>query len=226
MAAPTSPYLPAWTELAERAEIGNGSRLLDVGCGEGAFCEFAAARGAAVHGLDGEPERIALAAQRVPQGDFRIGLIEDLPWPDRTFDVVTGLNAFQYALDVERALAEARRVTHGGGRIAICKWGEPKDNEFFAFLGSLGAGRVSHERLPATDPVQDAMGRIRLDVLATGTVAAPMEMADAAALESALDAAGIVRGARARVATAAAPYRQEDGGYRFENRLRYWIARP
>jgi SAM-dependent methyltransferase len=224
MATPTSPYLPAWRELAKRTEIGNGTRLLDVGCGEGAFCAFAAARGAAVHGLDAEPERIAIATERMPQGDFRIGLMEDLPWGDRTFDVVTGLNAFQYALDVERALAEARRVTRAGGRIAICKWGAPQDNEFFAFLGSLGAGGVSLERLPATDPVQDAVRRTCLEVLATGTVAAPMEMADDAALEAALDAAGIT--GRARVAAAAAPFRTRDGAYRFENRLRYWIARP
>jgi hypothetical protein len=66
--------------------------------------------------------------------------------------------------------------------------------------------------------------RTCLEVLATGTVAAPMEMADDAALEAALDAAGIT--GRARVAAAAAPFRTRDGAYRFENRLRYWIARP
>jgi hypothetical protein len=36
-----------------------------------------------------------------------------LPWPDRSFDVVTGFNAFQFADDKARALAEARRVSRG-----------------------------------------------------------------------------------------------------------------
>ena len=125
----TSPYEQAWSALADLTGIGPGTRLLDVGCGDGAFCEIAAAFGAEVHGVDAEPERIAVAAERVPQGDFRLALMEDLPWPDGAFDVVTGLNAFQYALDVDLALKEARRVTRADGRVAICKWGSPQDNE-------------------------------------------------------------------------------------------------
>ena len=42
----------------------------------------------------------------MPAGDFRVGLMEELPWEDGSFDVVAGFNAFQYAIDIDLALAE------------------------------------------------------------------------------------------------------------------------
>jgi SAM-dependent methyltransferase len=212
--------LAAWEAVAGAAGVGAGTALLDLGCGDGAFCAFAARRGAAVHGLDAEPDAIAEALERVPDGDFRVGLMEHLPWPDASFDVVTAFNALQYALDAELALIEATRVTRRGGRIAVCKWGPPAENEFFVFLLSIGAGGVREDRLPVTDPVEDAIRAARLPVVATGEVEAPIEIADEAALEVSLARAGV---ACAGTIAEAAPYRQADGTYRFENRQRYWI---
>ena len=143
--------------------VGDGTSLLDLGCGDGAFCAFAARRGAIVHGVDAEPDAIAKALEVVPGGDFRLGLMESLPWADASFDVVTAFNAVQYALDPEVALIEATRVVRTDGRIAICKWGPPAGNEFFAFLISIGAAGVVDERLPATDPVEDAIRAARLE---------------------------------------------------------------
>jgi SAM-dependent methyltransferase len=144
--------------------------------------------------------------------------MEELPWPDRSFDVVTGFNAFQYALDVDLALAEARRVARPRGRLVICKWARPHENELFAFLLALGADR----RLPASDLMDGAVARAGVDVVATDHVPMTMHMPDEAALEAAVIAAGAERrGLR----QAAAPFRQPDGSYRFHNRLRYVIAR-
>jgi cyclopropane fatty-acyl-phospholipid synthase-like methyltransferase len=95
-----SPSHPAWAAVADVTGIGRGTRVLDVGCGTGGFCALAAERGAVVHGIDAMPERVAEARGRVPGGDFRVELMEQLPWPAGSFDVVTGFNAFQYALDV------------------------------------------------------------------------------------------------------------------------------
>ena len=212
--------LSAWEAVAGAAGVGAGTAVLDLGCGDGAFCAFAARRGAAVHGLDVEPDAIAAALERVPDGDFRLGLMESLPWPDASFDVVTAFNALQYALDTEMALTEASRVTRPDGRIAVCKWGPPAENEFFAFLLSIGAGGVREDMLPVTDPVEDVIRTARLPVVATGEVAAPIELADEAALEVSLARAGV---SAAGTMGEAAPYRQADGSYRFENRQRYWI---
>ncbi len=232
MPARVSPFRPAWDAVADAAGIGEGTSLLDLGCGSGGFCAFADQRGAIVHGLDSDPDAIAQALEAVPRGDFRLGLMENLPWADGCLDVVTGLNAFQYALDPELALAEAGRVARPTtGRIAICKWGPPAQNEFFGFLVAVGANGVRGDWLPATDPLEDALRATGLDLLATGDVPAPIQMADEAALEVALMRAGIEADPHAPPAdmdliAAASPYRQPDGTYRFDNRLRYWVVRP
>jgi SAM-dependent methyltransferase len=216
--------------VADATGIRAGTALLDVGCGAGAFCELAAARGAAVHGLDADPARIGHARRRLPAGDFRVGLMEALPWPDDSFDVVTGFNAFQYALDVELALVEALRVARPGARLAICKWAPPEHNEFFALLAELRARDVDPARLPQTDPMEAAVRRVGLDVVATGDIPVALEMTDEATLEAALVAAGALPTAgaelnRRRLEVAALPFRQPDGSYRFDNRHRYLIAR-
>lgn len=218
----------AWEAVAGAAGVGEGTSLLDLGCGDGEFCSFAARRGAIVHGVDVEPDAIAEALQAAPGADLRLGVMESLPWSDASFDVVTSFNALQYALDTEMALIEAARVTRPDGRIAICKWGPPAENEFFAFLISIGAGGVRADRLPVTDPVQEAIRVTRITVIATGDIAAPIEMADEVALEASLARARIdldagTIGTRESVTVAAARYRRADGSYRFENRLRFWI---
>ncbi len=219
--------LSAWTAVADATAIGSGIELLDIGCGAGEFCTLAAARGASVHGIDATPAAIEHARRAVPDGDFQVGLMEDLPWPDASFEVVTGFNSFQYALDIDAALGEARRVSRPGGRLAICKWARPADNEFFALLIALGAGRV--DSLRATDPVDEALRRAGLALSRTGEVAVAMEMGDAAALEDALISAGALQGPcdereRRRLLASAARFRRPDGSYRFASRLRYIVA--
>jgi SAM-dependent methyltransferase len=110
---------PVYEHVLERAEIGSGSRLLDCGCGAGRFARIAADRGVSVAGIDASEELIEIAAKRVREGDFRAGDIEALPWEDRSFDLVTGFSAFQFADDKVRALREARRVSRGPVAVVI-----------------------------------------------------------------------------------------------------------
>jgi SAM-dependent methyltransferase len=168
-------------------------------------------------------DRIAVARRRVPSGDFRVELMEQLPWADESFDVVAGFNAFQYAFDVELALSEARRVARPGGRLAVCKYGRPADNEFFALLTALDPSRLQIDRLPAGDAVKRSIDRLGLGVIAVGDVASVMRLPDDEALTAALVSAGAVIRSVEQAAAAGAPYRRPDGAYRFENRLRYWI---
>jgi Methyltransferase domain len=80
---------------------------------------MAADRGASVAGIDAAVELIEIAAERVPEGDFRAGDIEALPWEDDVFDLVTGFSTFQFADDKVRALREARRLSRGSVAVVI-----------------------------------------------------------------------------------------------------------
>ncbi len=105
--------------VLDRAQIGAGTRLLDCGCGAGRLARMAADRGARVAGIDAAKELIEIAAKRTPDGDFRTGDLEALPWPDDSFDWVTGFSAFQFADDKIQALSEARRVSRGSVAVVI-----------------------------------------------------------------------------------------------------------
>jgi SAM-dependent methyltransferase len=102
---------PVYEHVLDQAKIGSGTRVLDCGCGAGRFARMAADRGASVAGIDAAEQLIAIAAERTRDGDFRTGDLEALPWPDDSFEVVTGFSAFQFADDKIRALTQARRVS-------------------------------------------------------------------------------------------------------------------
>ena len=57
----------------------------------------AEARGAELSGIDICPELLAIARERTPGADLREGDLAALPFVARSFDVVTGANAFQFA---------------------------------------------------------------------------------------------------------------------------------
>jgi ubiquinone/menaquinone biosynthesis C-methylase UbiE len=108
-----------YEHVLDRARIGPGTTVLDCGCGAGRFVGLAAQREATVAGIDASAELAEIAATRTPDADIRVGDIEALPWPDRTFDVVTGFSTFQFADDHAAALAEARRVSRDQVWVAI-----------------------------------------------------------------------------------------------------------
>jgi SAM-dependent methyltransferase len=207
----------AWAAVAEAMVVGPGMRLLDVGCGDGGFLSLAVARGAEVSGLDADAAAVARARRRAPTADVRTGVMEDLPWPDAGFDAVVGFNAFQYARDIDLALGEALRVLRPGGRLGVCKWGRPDDNELFRLAVAIGAGRPG--ALRTQDPVEGAMCDIGLSVHDRGDVPVELEVADLAALARATG----VKDVKA-LAEQASPYRRPDGSYRFAATLAYAVA--
>jgi len=105
-------------------DLRKGDRLLDVACGSGLALELAHAGGADVAGIDASPRLVAIAADRVPDGDIRVGDMAALPWDDASFDVVTSFRGL-WATTPE-AIAEARRVLRPGGRIGVTTWGHVK----------------------------------------------------------------------------------------------------
>jgi trans-aconitate methyltransferase len=97
-------------------------RACSTSAGSGLFAQMIATRGCEVTGLDASEPLLSLARRRTPGGSFHHGDMEALPFPDESFDIVTGMNSFQYAADPRRALA--KRTWQ---RAPSCRaWGFPR----------------------------------------------------------------------------------------------------
>ena len=110
-----------YVAVHQRLGIGEGCRVLDVACGSGLAMELATVRGAVCAGIDASPRLVAVASDRNPDGDVRVGDMQQLPWDDESFDVVTSFRGIWGT--TPGAIDEARRVLVPGGRVAITVWG-------------------------------------------------------------------------------------------------------
>jgi SAM-dependent methyltransferase len=113
-----------YVTIHHRLGVGAGDRLLDMACGSGLAVELAALRGARCAGIDASPRLIAVARDRSPAADLRVGDMNTLPWEDNTFDVVTSFRGIWGT--TPHAVSEALRVLAPGGRIGLTVWGHVK----------------------------------------------------------------------------------------------------
>jgi glycosyltransferase involved in cell wall biosynthesis len=94
-----------------------GSRLLDAGCGEGVLCYLAAQRGAHCTAFDIGMANLTFAAEKLAALGFaeRVSLLqadlEEIPFRDKSFDLVVASQVLEHIPDLDRGLAELRRVT-------------------------------------------------------------------------------------------------------------------
>lgn len=111
--------------IIEKSELGNGGRLLDIGCGVGlpAF-RLAAASPAEIVGISNNQEQIDDANQRAADKGltdrvrFQYADAANLPFPDASFDVVWIFESLMH-MDRLRVLRESLRVLRPGGRIVV-----------------------------------------------------------------------------------------------------------
>lgn len=105
------------------------SACLDLACGTGDFTRMLRERypEAPVTGLDLTPSMLDLARTLTnnPGIDYRVGDMGALPFPDASFDLVTGGYALRNAPDLPRAIAEIRRVLRPGGTCAFLDFSKP-----------------------------------------------------------------------------------------------------
>jgi SAM-dependent methyltransferase len=235
-----SAFCPLFDEVFSAVGVQPGTRLLDVGCGPGLAAQLAARRGVTVAGLDAAESSIAIARERTPGGDFRVGEMEHLPWPDSTFDVVTGFNSFPFAADIVQSLREARRVVRDGGRVAMAVWGRAEEVELFPVVGAISrflppAPADAGEPAPFSTPgrIEELMEQVGLTAVVRDEVDCPFEFPDLDTAARAILSAGIMVAAGERVGdeavrqaveTALAPFRTDSGHYRLHNRLCYVIG--
>ena len=141
-----------YVAMHHRLGISDGDRVLDLACGSGLALELAALRGASVAGIDASERLIAVAQDRVPGGDVRVGDMHALPWEDHSFDVVTSFRGIWGT--TPDALAEARRVLVPGGRLGFTVWGHIKK--------SPGAWSLSPFQLASQPKVENQANMVAL----------------------------------------------------------------
>lgn len=101
----------------DRIALPTGSRLLDAGCGSGRELDELARHGH-VAGVDLSEICVACTRSR-GHADVHRAAIEQMPFADATFDLVTCLDVIEHTPDDRVALAELRRVTRPGGLLVV-----------------------------------------------------------------------------------------------------------
>lgn len=241
-----------WAELAEplqtpfyeavfdQIDTGPGTRLLDAGCGAGLAMALAAKRGATVAGLDASEGLAAVARERNPQADIRVGDLEELPFADASFTAATSFNAVQYADDPRRALRELARVTGEGAPIAVVTWGDPARSEMREVLAAIGGllpppppGAGGPFALSMPGALEELAGSAGLRAGTAGEVPTPYTYPDVATAVRAQLSSGpaVLAAAHAggeALEQALTPvmrrFRNDTGEVRLENVFRYLIA--
>lgn len=118
-------YLPTLgPEFADAAGINAGARVIDVGCGPGGLTSELVRRvsATAVAAIDPSPPFVEACRARNPGVDVRVGVAEELPFPDDTFDAALASLVVGFMRDPEAGAREMARVTKPGGVVAVCFW--------------------------------------------------------------------------------------------------------
>lgn len=111
--------------LREDLRLRGDEQILDAGCGPGLVACHLAPHVGAVIGVDATPAMVAKARQvaverKCTNVTFQEGLMEQLPFPNGTFDGVVSRYTIHHVLDAATAMAELIRVCRPGGRVVIC----------------------------------------------------------------------------------------------------------
>jgi len=232
--------VPTYEEASRHVGLAPGQRVLDIGCGTGAFLRLAADRAAEPFGLDASEALLEIARERVPEADLRVGEMERLPYDDDSFDLVTGFNSLFFAADLGAALREAGRVAKPGAPVVIQVWGRPERCDLEAMkqiarryappppadappppkLWKAGVleGLASEAGLTPESSFDTSYAFTYRDQETLGRLlTAPMGLAELAGAERE-DAL------RREIVDALAPYRRADGSYALTNEFHYLIA--
>src|SRR5579864_4373428 len=127
--------------FADFAGVSAGDRVLDVGAGTGALTAELIRRGADAVAAEPSASFVGALRSRFPGLDAREATVEDLPWPNASFDTALAQLVVAFMNDAHAGVAEMHRVVRPGGVVAVCMW-----------------DRTGMEMLAAIDRTREALG--------------------------------------------------------------------
>jgi SAM-dependent methyltransferase len=141
-----------YVAMHHRLGVSDRDHLIDVACGAGFAIELARARGATCSGIDASSRLVAVARDRNPDADVRVGDMHAMPWADGSFDVATSFRGVWGTTPA--ALGEIHRVLAPGGRLGLTVWGHIK--------ASPGAWALTPFRMAAAAKVENQAAMVSL----------------------------------------------------------------
>jgi tocopherol O-methyltransferase len=165
-------------ELARRAQLAPGDRVLDVGCGLGGSALLLAKEyGCRVEGISISPKQVATATHEAAQRDlqdratFAVQDANQLEAGGPAYDVVWTIECSEHLFDKARFVSTGARLLKPGGRLAICAWlaGEDLDAERRRLVQEVCRGMLC----PSLGTMADYTGWMRaggLEVLSAADV--------------------------------------------------------
>ena len=141
--------------LLEAAELGAGTRVLDLGCGTGSLVRMLKRRhpSARVAAIDPDPKALARARAKLARAGaevaFEQGFADALPYESAAFDRVLSSLMFHHltAPEKDAALREAYRVLAPGGTLHVLDFTETRGAGLHALAHRLHGGDSAEDPL-------------------------------------------------------------------------------
>jgi ubiquinone/menaquinone biosynthesis C-methylase UbiE len=138
-------FAPLTSGLVEEARIGIGQKVLDIGGGSGepslTISGIVGPTGSVMYTdpVAGMVETAQAEAGRrgLTNIQFRQCSANDLPFPDKTFDLAVGRLSAMFFVDPVRGIREALRVVRNDGRVSFAVWGAKEANPFFSTVSDV-----------------------------------------------------------------------------------------
>jgi len=136
-------------QVYDKLKLGPDDRVLEVGCGGGAFLYLAREFCHSITGIDYSDSLIALARRAMPNGHFFQAEAANLPFDDNTFDLVLSHSVFQYFPSEDyarRSLAEMQRVLDNkNSRLAILDINDVAREDIFYSVRQARLNRENYQ---------------------------------------------------------------------------------
>jgi ubiquinone/menaquinone biosynthesis C-methylase UbiE len=150
---PLDSWLSFIEETKKRLRLKKEKKILEVGCGAGAWLLPIYNYGVEVYGIDYSESMVQLCREIMKLGTFKVSEANDIPFEDQFFDAVVSHSVFQYFADLEYAenvMSEIARVLKKKGCAALLDINDAAKKEKYESIRRSKLGEKEYDRLYST----------------------------------------------------------------------------
>lgn len=98
-----------------------GTKILDVGCGNGRDCKYISQKGFDINGIDLSVGMLEIAKERVPEGKFEVMDITNITYPDNSYDgIISNCSLFHVpSEELPKTLESFARILKPNGKLLL-----------------------------------------------------------------------------------------------------------